>query len=83
MVYFAKDHSRAFRELIDMKYLKALLTLLLCAALLCACAPDENAQTAAAPTAAPVLLGFSQLDRKAPGAWAARAASRRPPSATA
>ena len=34
MVYFAKDHSRAFRELIYMKYLKALLMLLLCAALL-------------------------------------------------
>ena len=51
MVYFAKDHSRAFRELIYMKYLKVLLTLLLCSALLCACAPDENAQTAAAPTA--------------------------------
>ena len=67
MVYFAKDHSRAFRELIDMKYLKALLTLLLCAALLCACAPDENAQTAAAPTAAPVLLGFSQLGSES--AW--------------
>ena len=67
MVYFAKDHSRAFRELIYMKYLKALLTLLLCAALLCACAPDENAQTAAAPTAAPVLLGFSQLGSES--AW--------------
>ena len=66
MVYFAKDHSRAFRELIDMKYLKALLTLLLCSALLCACAPDENAQTAA-PTAAPVLLGFSQLGSES--AW--------------
>ena len=67
MVYFAKDHSRAFRELICMKYLKALLMLLLCAALLCACAPDENAQTAAAPTAAPVLLGFSQLGSES--AW--------------
>ena len=50
-----------------MKYLKALLTLLLCSALLCACAPDENAQTAAAPTAAPVLLGFSQLGSES--AW--------------
>lgn len=44
-----------------------MLTLLLCAALLCACAPDENAQTAAAPTAAPVLLGFSQLGSES--AW--------------
>ena len=50
-----------------MKYLKALLMLLLCSALLCACAPDENAQTAAAPTAAPVLLGFSQLGSES--AW--------------
>ena len=49
-----------------MKYLKALLMLLLCSALLCACAPDENAQTAAAPTAAPVLLG-SQLGSES--AW--------------
>lgn len=67
MVYFAKDHSRAFRELIDMKYMKALLTLRFARRCCAPARPDENAQTAAAPTAAPVLLGFSQLGSES--AW--------------
>ena len=67
MVYFSKGYLCAFRELIFMKRLKFLLILCLSAALLSSCAPDENVQQTAAPTTAPVLLGFSQLGSES--AW--------------
>ena len=50
-----------------MKHLKAWLTLLVCGALLCSCAPTGEVAQTAAPTAAPVLLGFSQLGSES--AW--------------
>lgn len=50
-----------------MKRMKAVLTVCLLGALLCACGPTDGAPEAAAPTAAPVLLGFSQLGSES--AW--------------